>query len=266
MQLVSIRHDWPEQSGFEIVRPCGTTDFVFLHFINSVYLTTQNGEIIKTVPGSLVVFSPGYGHSFKSDGPLVHNWMHLLGDIGSILSSFSLELNTVYTPSNDGFITSIMRELENEFFQPGRHSDEFIDMKISELFIKISRDISASSYLNEISEQTEKRFRDLRMDIFSHLNRQYTISELADSVGLSESRFHSIYKSIFGISPGKDIIIARISKSKDLLSARKYSVSQVAEMMGYTNEYHFIRQFKQITSVTPGAFMRRDQNMYRVTL
>jgi len=257
MKIVTIRHDWPEQAGFMIDRPQGTTDYVFLHFINAVCLTLYNGESINTVPGSLILFSPGFGYSFKSNTPLIHNWMHIEGNVSEIWNGFGLELNTLYTPYNDEFITSIMRELENEYFQAGSYSCDFMQLKLRELFIKISREISSSSGLNEISEHTEKRFRALRMDVFSHLDKQYSIAELADMVGLSESRFHSIYKSIFGISPGKDIIIARISKSKDLLSARKYSVSQVAEMMGYTNEYHFIRQFKQITGLTPGSFMRR---------
>jgi len=257
MIISAIRHDWPEPSGFTINRPNGTKDYVFLHFVNSVAITFSNGSTIRTVPGSLILFSPHFGYSFKSESSLVHNWMHLESDVENMWKRFSLELNTVYTPANDGFITSIMRELENEYFQSGSHSDEFIYIKLFELFLKISREISTASDFTEISEQMEKRFRALRMDVFSHLEKQYSIAELAESVGLSESRFHSVYKSIFGISPGKDIIIARISKSKDLLSARKYSVSHVAEMMGYSNEYHFIRQFKKITGITPGAFMRR---------
>lgn len=54
----------------------------------------------------------------------------------------------------------------------------------------------------------------------------------------------------------RDIIYARIERAKNLLSARTYSVSEVAKLAGYTNEYHFIRQFKKVAGVTPGQYMQ----------
>ena len=53
-----------------------------------------------------------------------------------------------------------------------------------------------------------------------------------------------------GIVPA---VLFSIEKAKNLL-LRGESVAHTAELMGYANLFHFIRQFKQIAGVTPGQF------------
>lgn len=48
----------------------------------------------------------------------------------------------------------------------------------------------------------------------------------------------------------------RIEKAKNMLM-QGMSVAETAEQLGYTNVYHFIRQFKQITGITPGKAARK---------
>ena len=82
------------------------------------------------------------------------------------------------------------------------------------------------------------------------------------SMSVRESKFYSDYKKVFGISPIKDIINARTETAKNYLLSGKYSVSEVAEIVGYDNEFHFIRQFRDMTGVTPGntAKMQKSQS------
>ena len=47
----------------------------------------------------------------------------------------------------------------------------------------------------------------------------------------------------------------RVEKAKNML-AQGVSVSRTAELLGYGSTYHFIRQFKQVTGVTPGKIGR----------
>ena len=103
---------------------------------------------------------------------------------------------------------------------------------------------------------TYHRFIKLRNDIHSLFDRNLSVEDMAQMVSLSPSRFYSLYKSIFGISPKKDFLNIRIEHAKTILQQKKYSVSQVASIAGYNNQYHFIRQFKEVVGVTPGKFLR----------
>ena len=79
---------------------------------------------------------------------------------------------------------------------------------------------------------------------------------MASRVNLSSSKFYEIYKDIFGVTPQKDLQDARIEHAKNLLIQSGCSVSEAASAVGYTNVYHFIRQFKKICNVTPGTYSK----------
>ena len=122
--------------------------------------------------------------------------------------------------------------------------ERLLDTKLHELFAKISATLCRSAqgcWLTGGGGEPEGA----AAVAFSSLEEEISVPQMARRVGLSESRFCVLYKSLFGIAPMRDIIYARIERAKNLLSARTYSVSEVAKLAGYTNEYHFIRQFKR---------------------
>jgi AraC family transcriptional regulator of arabinose operon len=51
-----------------------------------------------------------------------------------------------------------------------------------------------------------------------------------------------------------DVINSRIEHAKYLLTTTDISVKQIAQLCGYNNENHFMRQFKEITGITPTKF------------
>ena len=57
MDILKIRHNWPEAAGFTLSRPMGTGDYVLLHFHNAVSLTFR-GVVYETLPGAFILFSP----------------------------------------------------------------------------------------------------------------------------------------------------------------------------------------------------------------
>ena len=57
-----------------------------------------------------------------------------------------------------------------------------------------------------------------------------------------------------------DVIEAKIEYAKSLLlSNKRYSLPLVAEMLGYNDQFHFSRQFRKETGMTPGQFRKENQ-------
>jgi AraC-like DNA-binding protein len=77
---------------------------------------------------------------------------------------------------------------------------------------------------------------------------------MASLAYLSPSRFHALYRAVFGISPMDDLIHARIDTAKNRLSDTEETVQNLSEQLGYRNVTHFCRQFKQLTGMTPVQF------------
>lgn len=256
LKIEAVRHAWPERkSNFVIDRPNGIGYYVFIHLWNPVDMVID-GETVRTGPSACVIFDLTYPQMWKPiPGGIIHDWIHISGDLPSLIEDAELKFNTVYYPKSPAFITSITEELELEFFAGKKHSRVFCDIKLRELFYRISRRSDDDEPERFPSAEMAAKLKELRNEIFSDLTSCPTVSEMARRLSVSESKFYVVYKEAFGISPTRDIINARIENAKIYLASGLYSVEQTAYLVGYKNTFHFIRQFKQITGKTPGKYL-----------
>ncbi len=260
LKITAVRHSWREDNpNFRIDRPSGFDDYVFIHLHNSVKMTL-NGESFVTKPYACVIYDKQCYQCWKPvDGYIVHDWMHISGDLPRLLSEIGLEFNKVYYPITSDFITKICAELEVEFFAEKKFSDIICRAELYKLFCLISRKTFENDpYDIKIDKKSAQMLQSLRTEILTDLGTQRSGAELAKRLSVSESKFYVMYKSMFGISPQKDIIHARIEKAKLYLASGAYSVEETAFLLGYTNTFHFIRQFKQMTGKTPGEYKYRS--------
>lgn len=255
--IVDICHAWTEVAGFELERKYGYPSYTFLHFFHPVDIWI-NGERIHTRPNACIMYNIDTPQKFYSEQQLFHDWIHFEGDMDSHFTKFGLEYDKLYYPSNAEFITQITMELEHDFFANKTNRTDFINAKTDELFIKLYR-----ACFNEMSPAidvtTEELFRDLRGTVFSTLKEHWTVERMAKRVNLSPSRFHTLYKSVYGKSPVDDLIQARIQNAQNALMFSSLSISEIAEDLGYSNLTHFMRQFKAITGTTPKKY-RESRN------
>ena len=251
MKLERIRHSWHENAGMRLERPEGSGDFVLLHFLTPVTIWFD-GQITDAEAGSLIVFSPDKGHGFYSAGPLLHDWMHLTGDAASALAAVGLKTDMLYHMAQSLQITERMARLEAEFFARNAHWESCIDALLSELWITIARQ-ATGTISQPVLRETAGHLRELRTEMIQHPEWDWTNEMMARRVNISVSRLYPLYRRMFSISPGRDLILMRIEKAKNMLM-QGVSVSQAAELLGYGSTFYFIRQFKQETGLTPGQW------------
>lgn len=256
LKISSVRHAYPENAGFFIDRKTGHEEFTFLHFYNSVEILI-NGEIIKTEPHAVVLYNPKTPQHFKSNEPLVHDWFHFCGNIDDLhFDIFKPDL--IFYPSNYKNITKTVTELEHEFFDNKPNKDLLIDLEIKRLFIKIDRYLTSYND-NHNEKQYIKAFRLLREEVFSSLNLNWSVSDMARKVNLSESHFYVLYKKFYGITPIADLINARLNNAKNMLLFKNMLIEDIASELGYNNTTHFIRQFKSFVGITPSQYRTNCQ-------
>ncbi len=257
VNITLLRHAYPEANGLTIDRPNGHGDYTFLHFFQSVDILI-GGKKVKTNPGAIIIYDKTTPQYFHIKEPLVHNWIHMTGNLPEMLNKYDLSLDTLYYSENSAFITELVYELEAELYGKRSGREELIQLKLEELIIKLSRSVHGQS-IPILNDDSKKKFQLLRSEMLSKLSHHFKTSEMASKVGFSESRFYRIYQSLYGISPTEDLINARIEKAKNMLFYEKLSVSETAEALGYENITHFIRQFKSKTKFSPTEY-RKSQN------
>lgn len=256
MEITRIRHAWPEPAGFHLDRPNGYPEYTFLHFLNSVEVLIH-GEMVRTRPHACLLYNIGTPQRIESRQNLTHDWIHFSGNLEEHFIKYGLEYDRLYYPSDSEWITELVRELEFETSSALDYGDIMIAGKVDELFIKLSR-ACLTEYSTNVDADTNERFRFLRGEVFSNLQEPWTVEKMANLVGLSKSRFYTIYRNIYGNSPVDDLIQARIDSAKNALQFSCAGISEIAENLGYRNITHFMRQFKAIAGMTPMQYRKQN--------
>ena len=254
--VLSARHRWPEAADFTLHRPAGLDNYTFLHFHVETQILTENG-VQAARPGACILYPPGVPQWFHSDGPLVHDWMHLSADAESWLRTVAPPANRLIYPPDPSFVTAGICEIELEINSRRRHRAALADAAAQMLMIRFARaaDQPAEGWGNPGLYAQLYRFR---MDMFARMGEAWTVERMAAELHMSASRFHAVYRAYFGASPLNDLIQARIDAAKSALAGSEISVSALAERLGYANASHFSRQFRQKTGVSPSDYARRE--------
>jgi len=257
MILHSVRHDWPEKAGFLISRPDGWPVYTFLHFLTPMNLRIGD-RMLTTKPDACILFSPEMPQYFYSDQPVLHNWAHFHEEFAEKLKEYDIPVGTLLYPKDAAFISRLFGMLEVEFFSEGSHREALCDALCEEFFVRLSRAIKGEQIVQPADKTERRRLREVRRHILSHPEERWTVADMAALMPLSASRFHAVYKTSFGSSPMQDVIVSKVSHAQSLLlGSPDLSILQIAEQLGYNDQYHFIRQFKSVTGETPAAFRKK---------
>ncbi len=92
-----------------------------------------------------------------------------------------------------------------------------------------------------------------------HLNESVTVEQMAAQVHLSPSRFTTIFREKYGLSPYQYLLRLRIERAMDMMKTQKeLTITQIAEYCGFHNIQHFSMAFQQMTGVPPSQFRKRS--------
>src|SRR5215218_2789874 len=92
------------------------------------------------------------------------------------------------------------------------------------------------------------------------LQKGWSPARLAESVNLSPSRLHQLFKRETGVPPARYLRLLRMRRARGLLETTHLSVKQVMARVGVTDESHFVRDFKKTYGLTPARYRERFQN------
>ena len=90
----------------------------------------------------------------------------------------------------------------------------------------------------------------------ANLGLKIYLEDIARIACLSVHHFKREFRTLYGISPHRYLLVQRIVKAKTLLNNSSFSIDEVAIAAGFENVSSFIRQFKEHTGNTPGVFRR----------
>ncbi len=81
------------------------------------------------------------------------------------------------------------------------------------------------------------------------------LDEISYKLGFSKSHIKSQFKKQTGFSVIQYYIDLKIDRAKKLLSQQKFTVSEIADALGFSSVYYFSRQFKLHTDMSPTEYV-----------
>lgn len=88
------------------------------------------------------------------------------------------------------------------------------------------------------------------------------IDALARHIGLSQSALERRFRRVVGVSPKKLASLLRLRRALQLHAAGA-DFTAVAVAAGYSDQSHFIHEFRRVTGQAPRAFFRAAPNCYK---
>jgi AraC-like DNA-binding protein len=87
-----------------------------------------------------------------------------------------------------------------------------------------------------------------------------SLGKMAQSVHLSVPHLSYLFKTEAGTSPGHYFKLIRMEYSATLLATTFFSIKEVMLRVGFSDQSHFVRDFKKIYGMTPTEFRRSMTN------
>ncbi|KFL32724.1 hypothetical protein JP75_00790 [Devosia riboflavina] len=90
------------------------------------------------------------------------------------------------------------------------------------------------------------------------LHKMRTLSDVAAVMGVHESALRARHRRQYRTSAGSHLREMRLRRAEDLLSTTRYTLGEIARLVGYGHAETFIAAFHRSRGCTPGEFRHRS--------
>lgn len=95
--------------------------------------------------------------------------------------------------------------------------------------------------------------------IEQNFQNDISVENIASFCGLNRTYFGRIFKETVGKSPQQFLLSYRMAKAAELLKLTELSISDIGNAVGYPNQFHFSRAFKNVYEVSPREWRNKNQ-------
>lgn len=96
--------------------------------------------------------------------------------------------------------------------------------------------------------------------IDQHFREPLTLKGISEALRLSESYVSHEFKNMVGYSPMQYVLRRKIGEAQTLLISTNYSITKIAQMVGYDSQSHFNQRFIRYVGISPSRFRKNYQD------
>jgi AraC-like DNA-binding protein len=164
-------------------------------------------------------------------------------------------------------ILQILWDMKKEFESKKSWGWEYeVSIKTVQLWLILISNFSLSSEeSSKYNRLQQERLQLMLSFIHQNYSNNLTLKEIADVAHLSVSECTRGFKKSIHMTPYFYLVTYRIKKSCELLLSTDYTITEIAQRVGFNNANHFIQSFKKHHNITPKEFRKiRNEQTYKI--
>lgn len=242
-------------------------------------------EKIRLEPGFLYIIPSFTLCNLQCDHSLSQYFLHFFEESADGISLFEYNRRTMRVKARATDLENFKRLLE---INPGRGINRSDDPKEYEK-VDLYRDYQALN--NTVSESTFIETQGIILQLISrflnsrkfklkktspipskvlesisyiqlNLKQNLTVGLLAKRASLHQDYFSRLFYRFTGERPLSYIHMKRIERAQYLIATTSLPYIVIAEETGFDNIPHFCKVFKKVTSLTPGEYKKKNEQVY----
>ena len=152
-------------------------------------------------------------------------------------------------------IDSLVKLFIEQLAQPTHHPffSENLASCIATGIMRLPERVPDTPRHNGITDEQMQKLRNL---VAAHSGQRLSVADMSRAVGYSESWFFNAFRESVGTTPLKWLQQQRIELAKTSLFEERLSIAETSSRLGFSDQAHFTRVFRQIEGITPAAWLQ----------
>ena len=237
-----------------------THDYFELTYVDLGAMTTVvDGVTYNLNERDLMIYGPGQFHTqaIASEGPC--SYVTIVFDMESSL--YESLLNRVF--SYDKKIHTLIKTFILESTSQLPYMNSLMLCLLQETVIRLLQNdfVGAHTESEHLVTGARQHYQDEFLEkilayIDENICKPMTIAEICQKFSLSRSSLQILFKENMNQSPKKYINELKMEKSRLMICEDKYTISEIALMMGFNSIHYFSRAFTQKYHISPSEYSK----------
>lgn len=156
-------------------------------------------------------------------------------------------------------ISSCLRMMVQEIREPQTGCDGICQNLLNVILLRLRRREDFSLSASPAGARASRNCERVRRYIDNHFKENLSLDQLADMMHVNKYHLSHTFQQEFHTSPISYLIARRIQESCFLLQETDHSVSQIAQILGFSSLSYFSQSFRKSEGVSPIEYRRRHR-------
>jgi YesN/AraC family two-component response regulator len=108
-----------------------------------------------------------------------------------------------------------------------------------------------------IHSEKYRKINEIAEYITHNYQHNISLADIAQKFYISKSYLSRIYKEVTGFTVNEYINVIRTKKAQQMLESTEYSITQIAELIGYDSITYFEKVFKKYIELSPLKYRKK---------